>query len=127
MVITGCSPQKPDQKIYKIAIVSGLEAFEHIIQGFTDGMTEQGYIEGQNVYYHFLRVNPKNPAEETKIRQLVADSVDLILTFPTEASLWVKKLTRETNIPIVFVMAGIEGNDLVETILHPGGNITGVR
>lgn len=127
LVITGCSPQNPDQKIYKIAIVSGMEAFEEIIQGFTDGMTEQGFIEGENVYYHFVRVNPNNPADEAKIRQIIADSVDLMLTFPTEASLWVKELTRETKIPIVFVMAGIEGNDLVETILHPGGNITGVR
>ena len=127
LVFCGCSPQKSDQKSYKIAIVSGIETFEQIIQGFTDGMADHGYIESENVFYNFLRVNPKKPEDEVKIRQIIADSVDLILTFPTETTLWVKKLTRETNIPIVFVMAGIEGNDLVETIPHPGGNITGVR
>jgi putative ABC transport system substrate-binding protein len=57
----------------------------------------------------------------------VADKVDLIFVLPTEAALLAKAATAETDIPVVFAMAGLEGTDLVDSVRQPGGNITGVR
>lgn len=47
--------------------------------------------------------------------------------FPTEASLVAKELTGNSNIPVVFGIASIEGVNLVNSVLEPGENITGVR
>jgi putative tryptophan/tyrosine transport system substrate-binding protein len=57
----------------------------------------------------------------------VDDKVDVIVVFPTEASMEAKKATEGTGIPVVFTFALIEGMDLVDSIREPGGNITGVR
>jgi putative ABC transport system substrate-binding protein len=51
----------------------------------------------------------------------------LIFVFPTGATVTAKKAAAGSNIPVLFAMAGIEGNDLVESVRQPGGNITGVR
>ncbi|HEX3043129.1 MAG TPA: ABC transporter substrate-binding protein, partial [Bacillota bacterium] len=59
--------------------------------------------------------------------QFLADKVDLIFVFPTEASMEVKQATRGTDIPIVFSVANIEETGLIDSIREPGGNITGVR
>ena len=38
-----------------------------------------------------------------------------------------KAATEGTNIPVLFTFANIEDTDLVESVRHPGGHITGVR
>ncbi|MBN1392191.1 MAG: ABC transporter substrate-binding protein [Sedimentisphaerales bacterium] len=118
---------KKTQKVYCVGIVSGAEAFADIADGFKAKMTELGYIEGRNIIYDFHKLND-NPAEEQRIAEkFVADKVDLIFAFPTEPAVAAKKAAQGTNIPVVFALAGIEGSNLVESILKPGGNITGVR
>ncbi|MEJ2627430.1 MAG: ABC transporter substrate binding protein, partial [bacterium] len=57
----------------------------------------------------------------------IKDSSDLILTFPTEVSMAAKFATQGTGIPVIFAIANIEGTNLVESVVKPGGNITGVR
>jgi putative ABC transport system substrate-binding protein len=66
-------------------------------------------------------------AYQSILQKFVADEVDLIFVFPTEASLVAKATTQETNIPVVFAHSLLEGSDLVNSIREPGGNITGVR
>jgi putative ABC transport system substrate-binding protein len=61
------------------------------------------------------------------LQKFVADKVDLIFVFPTEASLEAKAATQGTNIPVVFSFALIEDMGLVNSVREPGGNMTGVR
>jgi putative ABC transport system substrate-binding protein len=64
---------------------------------------------------------------EQILNRFVVNDVDLILVFPTEPVIATKTAVQETNIPVVFALAGIEGNTIIETVSRPGGNITGVR
>ncbi|OGF99120.1 hypothetical protein A2Y99_02595, partial [Candidatus Gottesmanbacteria bacterium RBG_13_37_7] len=69
-----------------------------------------------------------NSSEEQKIlEKFVDEKVDLIFAFPTEAATAAKTYTQRTNIPVIFAQSMIEGNNLVENVRQPGGNITGVR
>jgi putative ABC transport system substrate-binding protein len=114
-------------KIYKVGILCGLDFFANTADGFKTKMTELGYIEGKNIIYDFHKTN-YNPVEEKNIiNKFVAEKVDLIFTFPTEVSLVAKTATQDSNIPVLFANAFIEGVDLVNNIRQPGGNITGVR
>jgi putative ABC transport system substrate-binding protein len=90
-------------------------------------MTELGYVEGQNITYDVQKTNFDPAKEQEILKKFVADKVDLIFVFPTEAALATKAATEGTNIPVIFANAFIEGNTLVESIRQPGGNITGVR
>lgn len=125
--LAGCSKQTPAEPVYSIGIVSGFDAFAEISRGFKEQMTTLGYIEGQNVVYDVQSVDPSVARDKQVIENFIAQDVDLLFTFPTEASLWAKSLTRETDIPIVFAMAGVEGNDLIDRMHQPGEHITGVR
>jgi putative ABC transport system substrate-binding protein len=123
--ICGCGEKK--EKVYHVGILSGLDSFASTADGFKEKMTELGYIEGRNIIYDLHELNADPAGEERVARKFVEDKVDMIFAFPSEPSFTVKAAAQGTNIPVVFALAGIEGNNLVESISKPGGNITGVR
>lgn len=90
-------------------------------------MAQLGYHEGENIEYdlHFTNFEPEK--ERKIIQKFIDDKVDLIVTFPTEVSMLAKQMTEKTGIPFVFCFANIEETGLVESVSHPGGNVTGVR
>jgi putative tryptophan/tyrosine transport system substrate-binding protein len=121
----GCPEESP--RVRRVGILSGSDALLEIADAFRAGMTELGYVEGHQIRYDLQRFNAEPAMEEQGAQKFVADPVDLIVAFPTETALIAKKMTRGTNIPVVFVYAGLEGSGLVESVRTPGDNITGVR
>ncbi|MFA5357233.1 MAG: ABC transporter substrate-binding protein [Candidatus Omnitrophota bacterium] len=122
----GSCAQRP-HKVYRVGIISGSDAFIDIAEGFKSKMKELGYIEGKNISYDLRKTNFEPLLEELILKGFVADKVDLIFAFPTEPALMAKMAARESKIPVVFAMAGVEESNLVENVRNPGGNITGVR
>jgi putative ABC transport system substrate-binding protein len=118
---------KKTQKVYRVGILCSFSPFINIADGFKAKMAELGYIEGKNIVYGLQIAHMDPKGEEQAARKFVEDKVDLIFAFSTEASITAKLAAQGTNIPVVFAMAGIEGNNLVDSVHHPGGNITGVR
>jgi len=126
IISSGCVTETK-KELYHVGIISGSDAFVGIADGFKAGMTELGYIEGENIVYD-LQVKDADPeGERQAVEKFVEDKVDLIFVFPTEPALAAKASTQGAGIPVVFAMAGLEGYDLVESVKQPGGNITGVR
>ncbi|MGA2914942.1 MAG: ABC transporter substrate-binding protein [Sedimentisphaerales bacterium] len=125
--LNSCGKKAPQQKVYRVGILSGLDFFASAADGFKARMTELGYVKGKNVVYDLQKTNIDLVAYKNILKKFVADKVDLIFVFPTEASQEAKAATQGTDIPVVFAIANIEGTNLIETVRHPGGNITGVR
>jgi putative tryptophan/tyrosine transport system substrate-binding protein len=121
----GCGDK--GEKIYKVGILSEVDSFTIIADGFKSKMAELGYIEGKNIIYDIKIANMDPEQEKQAARDFVKDKVDLIFTFPTEASIAAKEATKDTDIPVVFANANIEGTGLIKSVRQPGGNITGVR
>ncbi len=122
---SGCEAEKP--RVYRVGILVGFPPFISVVDGFKAEMAGLDYKEGENIFYDVQEAN-LNPGEHRRvIKQFVADKVDLIFVFPTGAAVTAKEATEGSNIPVVFAMAGLEGNNLVESVRHPGGHITGVR
>ncbi|MFN8453488.1 MAG: ABC transporter substrate-binding protein [Anaerolineae bacterium] len=126
IILSGCGAQAAP-KVYRVGILSGLDYFAPTSDGFKAGMTDLGYVEGQNITYDVQKTNFDIAAYQRILQKFVADKVDLIVVFPTEASLEAKAATQGTDIPVVFAFAFIEGVDLVKSVREPGGNITGLR
>jgi putative ABC transport system substrate-binding protein len=127
IVISACNPQ-PESKTYRVGVLSGLEFVSaDIITGFEEGMAELGYVEGENIVYDVQRTDFDMDAYRSILQQFVDDGVDMILTFPTEATMEAKTATEGTDIPVVFTFALIDGLGIVDSIREPGGNMTGVR
>jgi putative ABC transport system substrate-binding protein len=121
----GCGTKK-QQKVYRVGILSGLEYLAPIIDGFKEKMTELGYVEGENIIYDIQKVDVPI-GNKHLIQKFINDKVDLIFPFPTEATMETQEVTEGTDIPVVFACAAIEDMNIVESVSHPGGHITGVR
>jgi putative tryptophan/tyrosine transport system substrate-binding protein len=129
LLLSGCATAAQQPKMYRVGVL-GFIGFPQIIDGFKAKMAELGYVEGKNIAYdvELWNVAVDSPEAGTKIVQkFVADGVDLVLSFPTEQTVLAKAATEASKVPLVFVFAGLEGNDLIKNVREPGGNITGVR
>jgi putative tryptophan/tyrosine transport system substrate-binding protein len=124
LFFSGCT-LKP--RIFRVGILSGLDFFKNTTEGFKEKMAELGYIEGKNVIYDCRNSNFDSEAYKTICTKFVADRVDLIFVFPTEASLEAKAAARGSGIPVLFANAAIEETGLIKSVADPGENITGVR
>jgi putative ABC transport system substrate-binding protein len=125
MVLAGCG--REEKKVYRVGILNGLESLVDIPIGFKEKMTELGYEEGVNITYDLQTTNFEPAKEERIMTKFVEDKVDLIFSFPTEASIVAKKIAQGTGIPVLFTYANIEDTGLVDSVSRPGGQITGVR
>jgi putative ABC transport system substrate-binding protein len=114
-------------KVYRVGILSGLSFIADISDGFKAEMTELGYVEGENIVYDIQTTDFDMVAYRGALDKFVQDKVDLIVVFPTEASLEARAATEGTGIPVLFTYAIIEGMGIVDDTRNPGGNITGVR
>lgn len=94
------------------------------VAAFTNTLAKLGWVEGKNlrVDYRFAAGNPA--LFETYAAELVRLSPDAILAGNTPA---VAALRQQTHaIPIVFVLvADPVGLGFVQSVVRPGGNITG--
>ncbi|MBN2737990.1 MAG: ABC transporter substrate-binding protein [Spirochaetales bacterium] len=125
-MVTSCG-EEAKKKTYTVGILSGLDFIASISDGFKAGMSELGYKEGDNITYDIQKSGVDFDAYKKILKGFVDKKVDLIVAFPTEASIEAKAITKGTNIPVAFTFASIEGMDIVDSIKKPGGNITGVR
>lgn len=97
-----------------------------LVSAFGQGLSETGYIEGQNVAIEYRWAEGRYE----RLASLAADLVDrkvgvIFSTGGLPAALAAKGAT--STIPIIFAMGGDPvGEGLVASLARPGGNITGV-
>jgi putative tryptophan/tyrosine transport system substrate-binding protein len=125
LLLSGCDAQKA--KTYRVGVLAGLSYVFDITDGFKEGMAELGYVEGENITYDVFETDFDMAVYRSTLERFVADEVDLILVFPTEATLEAKAIVQGTDIPVVFGYGVTEETGLVESVREPGGNMTGVR
>jgi putative ABC transport system substrate-binding protein len=116
-------------RLFTVGIPCQIPIEAPILEGFRAGMTELGYVEGKNIKYIYSRIpEMKDKVITAKIKELMAQDIDLLLVLETEVALPAKEIVKGTDIPMLF-SANIKTieNSLVESLRHPGGNLTGVR
>jgi putative ABC transport system substrate-binding protein len=96
------------------------------LAAFRQGLSETGYVAGQNVMIEYARGEGHLDRLPTLAADLVARKVDVIVTQGGDiASLAAKNAT--STIPIVFHTSNDPvATGLVASLARPGGNLTGV-
>ena len=89
-----------------------------------EGLSELGYVEGQNIAFEFRSAEGRLDRLPDLAAELVRLKVDLIVTLYVPPTLAAKQATRE--IPIVIIAADPVETGIVASLARPGGNITGV-
>src|SRR6516225_5153710 len=102
------------------------EPSAHLLAAFRKGLTETGYVEGQNVAIEFRWARN----ETDRLPELAADLVRrqvAVIAAPGSSVASIAARDATSSIPIVFSMGGdpIQAG-LVSSFNQPGGNVTGI-
>ena len=113
-------------RIPKIGVLwhAGNEQAEAIYLGaLRQGLNDLGYVEGKNIV--LLNRFAAEHYDRFDAPELVEAKVDVIVAITFPSALAAKKAT--TTIPVVLIGAADPvGLHIVDSLAHPGGNITGL-
>jgi putative ABC transport system substrate-binding protein len=125
LLITARPAEAQPTKIPRIGYLSGSGPEAPTIVGFRRGLGELGYIEGKNILIEYRDTG----VTQDRIPNLVANLVQLkvdVLFVTTGSTIRAAKQATKT-IPIVMVTTEDPvATRLINTLAHPGGNITGL-
>jgi putative ABC transport system substrate-binding protein len=103
------------------------EEAAHLVAAFHRGLSETGYVEGQNVTIQYRWAHGQYGQLPAFAADLVRQSVNVIATTGGEPTALAAKNATST-IPIVFSVGGDPVKaGLVTSLNRPGGNLTGVN
>ena len=116
--------QQPAKPVIGFMNIGTPEANKNLGAAFQQGVSETGYVEGQNVVIEYHWGQGHNDRLPGLAADLVRRRVNVIAATSTPAALAAKGATA--TIPIVFETAGDPIKlGLVESLNRPGNNITG--
>src|SRR5262245_31828183 len=110
-------------KVHRIGVLM-FTSSPSIIEELRQGLHELGYVEGRNLTLEVRSAEGRRERLADLAAELVRLPVDLIVAHTTSGVLAAKRAT--TTLPIVAaVMTDPVEAGVVESLAHPGGNITG--
>jgi putative tryptophan/tyrosine transport system substrate-binding protein len=132
LMLTACgsgseeSGNKEEKKTVKIGITQLVEhpSLDASREGFIAALKDAGYEEGKNLKIDYKNAQGDMNNNMSIAQSLVADQNDLILAIATSSAQAAMQSTKD--IPILFTaITDPVGAKLVNSIEHPGGNVTG--
>jgi putative ABC transport system substrate-binding protein len=115
-------------KVPRVGYISGSGSSSDqgpYVEELRQGLRDLGYIEGKNILIEYRGAEGKNDRVPALVAELFALPVNLLIAPVLPAILAARHANKA--IPVVMV-ASIDpvASKLVDTLAHPGGNITGI-
>jgi putative ABC transport system substrate-binding protein len=96
-----------------------------LVEAFRQGLRELGYIEGKNILVEFRYGEGNRELVLSLVTELVQLKVDVLVVTSLTSIRAAKQATKTIPTVMVTVQDPVE-TGIVESLAHPGGNITGV-
>jgi putative ABC transport system substrate-binding protein len=95
------------------------------VEGLLSGLRDLGYVDGKNISLVKQQIDAWTVTEIRAAILAVLPNVDIFVVSGTVGGVAAKSVP--SNIPVVFISVGAPVDiGLVESLAHPGGNMTGV-
>ena len=125
----GVAVAQPASKVPRIGYISpgspSNQARVARLEAFRRGLREQGYVDGQNMAIDARWAQGNYDRYAELAAKLVRLKIDVLVTVGATGSQAAKRVTK--TIPIVMTVVNDPvGGRLVESLAHPGGNLTGL-
>jgi ABC-type uncharacterized transport system substrate-binding protein len=118
--------QQPAMPVIGLLHSASPEAFAPFLAALREGLSEAGFIDGQNVRIDFRWAQGQYDRLPAMAKELVGQQVALIVAGGGDRPALAAKVAT-TTIPIVFTGSDDPvGFGLVTSLNRPGGNVTGV-
>jgi len=105
----------------------GPEDSRHLVAAFHEGMRTSGFVEGRNVTVEYRWAMGQYDRMQTLAAELVSHQLSVLVATGGEPSVLAAKSAASSSTPIVFTTGGDPVKlGLVESLSHPGGNMTGI-
>jgi putative ABC transport system substrate-binding protein len=118
--------QQPTLPVVGFVSSRSLDGSARHAAAFTKGLSESGYVEGQNVFVEYHWLGGQNDRLPSLMADLVRRRVAVIATAGDPPTLAAKAATA--RIPIAFGVSGDPvRHGLVASLARPGGNATGIN
>jgi putative tryptophan/tyrosine transport system substrate-binding protein len=117
--------QQP-KKVPRIGFLAPSDPASQSTEAIRRALRELGYMEGQNIVIEYRYMEGKRDRVPELAGELVRLKVDIIVVSGTGPARAAKNATK--TIPIVMTGLGADPVEegLIESLAHPGGNVTGV-
>jgi len=103
-------------------------ALDSVLDNFKIRMKELGYVEGQNIRYVYAGPAGTPDKLPAQAQALMGPEIDLIVAVSTPAVATLKTVTAGTNKRVIFInIFDPIASKFVDSLSHPGGNLTGSR
>ena len=125
----GVAVAQPASKVPRIGYISpgspSNQARVARLEAFRQGLREQGYVDGRNIAIDARWAQGNYDRYAELAAELVRLKIDVLVTVGATGSQAAKRVTK--TIPIVMTVVNDPvGGRLVESLAHPGGNLTGL-
>jgi putative ABC transport system substrate-binding protein len=116
---------EPKASSYRLGFLWGLPPIEEWTAAFDQGLAELGWIKGRNIVVEHRSPDGHFDRLPALAAELVGLKVNLIVALSAPETAAARNATG--SIPIVFVVHGDPiGMGDIQSLAHPGGNITGL-
>jgi putative tryptophan/tyrosine transport system substrate-binding protein len=114
-------------KMFKIGFVSWFSpGVSRHAEQLRQGLRDFGYIEGKNLEFESYFTDGNREKTREVLRSLIDRGVDILVVAATPA-IHIAKELAQNKIPIVMApVADPVATGLVQSLAHPGGNLTGI-
>jgi putative ABC transport system substrate-binding protein len=121
----GVRAQQAGMPVIGVLSARASETDVSLLGFFRQGLTQSGYVEGQNVAIEYRWASGEYDLLPALTAELIEHHVEVIVTFGGPASAIAAK-SKTATIPIVFIGGDPVRHGLVPSLNRPSGNITGV-
>ena len=115
---------QPSRKLWRLGYVGTGGFGDQLLEAFTEKLDALGHVQGRGIVLSRSIVPPDAKTIELAITKLLPE-IDILVIWGTVGGAAAKRLSSEH--PTVFLSVGAPVDiGLVQSLSHPGGNMTGV-